>query len=518
MSNKIIIRTASRQKAFIKVALTGITGAGKTRGALEIASAFKKPIMIDSENGSGELYSHLYPYDYIRIQPPFTPAKYVEAIEAAVANGNDFLIIDSLSHAWKYVLDYKDGLDASNPKAGFANWRKAKKLFDETMTALLQSPIHICACMREKSEYTESFDSRGTKHMNKTGTTPIAEPDLEFEFTTCWKVDRSHQATATKDRTEIWDVATPFTITRRTGEQLIAWMNGGVGELIARPEWRSGMTDDEEAQNYLQEAQRMEVGSQNQKPVESYRDVIALWQVTEEQWTAFRSLTFPEGTRPGEALFRGYKSKLRNLSDVTDWVQLGCPSLEGITPTAPAATSPAFDDEPIQASAQQPQMTAVASGVVTHADGSTTPPPPPVIDEAPAVVAPVVEPVVETVASSATNEPEAQGIAQQSEPVVTNVAFGYKIERLPLPRQFEQPCSGAQIAMVKRKMGERDVSDDLAVKLFAVIAMAFGCTNLESSAAHSMVIDFLNNSNTEQFEDAVARADVYDPTQGALPI
>jgi hypothetical protein len=488
--SKIIIRTASRQKAFVKVALTGITGSGKTRGALEIASAFQRPIMIDSENGSGELYSHLYPYDYIRISPPFTPAKYVEAIEAAVANGNDFLIIDSLSHAWKYVLDYKDGLDASNPKAGFANWRKAKKLFDETMTALLQSPIHICACMREKSEYTETFDSRGTKHMSKTGTTPIAEPDLEFEFTACWKVDRSHQAVATKDRTEIWDVATPFTLTRRTGEQLIAWMNGGVGELIARPDWKSGMADDQEVKSYLEEAQRIETGSQNQKPVETYRDVIALWQVDEAQWTAFRSLAFPEGKRPGEVLLQGYKNKLRNLSDVSDWVQMGCPSLEGIAPVS--QESPAFDDEPIQAPVQPKQVTAVASGVVTHANGTTEQP------------APV--------------EPAPIGVAEQESKALHDTAFGYTCQRLPLPRQYEQQCSGAQKAMVKRQMDEKGIADELGVKLFAAIAHAFGCNDLESMGAHSLVIEFLKNSDLDQFEAAVARADIEVIEQGVLVV
>lgn len=67
----------------------------------------RKSCVIDTENGSGSLYvgatvggiqvgEHLT----IPLEAPFSAARYLEAIEAAEDAGVEFLIIDSLSHAW----------------------------------------------------------------------------------------------------------------------------------------------------------------------------------------------------------------------------------------------------------------------------------------------------------------------------------------------------------------------------------------------------------------------------------
>ena len=529
----IEIRRASRQKAWLKVAVTGVTGAGKTYSSLMLSQGLaKRPLLIDTENGSGELYSHLMDYDYIRLTPPFTPAKYVEAIEAAVQNGNDFVIIDSLSHAWKYVLDYKDGLDAGNPRAGFANWRKAKKLFDETMTALLQSPIHVCACMREKSEYTETVDGRGTKTMQKTGTQPIAEPDLEFEFTVCWKIDRSHQAVATKDRTEIWDVATPFTISRRTGEQLLAWHEGGAGSLIKDANWRAGMLLDEETQGLLNEADK--VLAQPSAQNINYRDIIKKWDINEREWQEFRKFAEGMNFKAGDLLVKAYLKGCRDLQDVYAKIQEAAEQKE---------QAKQDEAQPEHETPQRPQ--AVANAVVTRADGTVEgesdaptqeqidalnepepegnddvvseqigtyarhePDPKPEVQaesqEASAQIAPQEQqaspaPVIHT------TEPEPQGTATPVEP--TDTAFGFKVSRMPVEGQYEKERSAAQGSLIERKMAERDVPAETVGKLLKVIANEFGCEDPNTSAAHSLVIEFLSNADEEQFDLAFAKAD-----------
>jgi hypothetical protein len=254
----IQIRKAQRAKAWVKLVIDGVSGSGKTYSALQIARGLgENPILIDTENGSGELYSHLYPYDYIRLTPPFTPAKYVEAIDAAIRNGNDVIIIDSTSHCWKYILQYKESLDTANPKAGFTNWAKAKSLFDECKTALLQCPAHIICTLRAGSEYAESYDAKGNKKFDKVGTKPIAEPDLEYEFTLALRIERSHLATATKDRTERFDIAAPFTPSPTTGRILREWLNEGVGDL--EKSW-DGVLQGEEVKRSLDEAERLGVG------------------------------------------------------------------------------------------------------------------------------------------------------------------------------------------------------------------------------------------------------------------
>ena len=259
----ITIRKAQRSKAWLKIAIDGVSGSGKTYSSLQIGRGIgddPRVLLIDTENGSGELYSNLYEYDYIKLEPPYTPAKYVEAIAAAVKNGNDVIIIDSMTHCWKYILSYKESLDATNPKAGFTNWAKAKALFDEMKQALLQCPAHVIATLRAGSEYAESFDSKGNKKFDKVGTKPIAEPDLEYEFTLALRIERSHLATATKDRTEKFDIAAPFTPSPTTGRILFGWLMEGSGDLVRPSGWGGEVLKSEEVKRSLQEAERMGVG------------------------------------------------------------------------------------------------------------------------------------------------------------------------------------------------------------------------------------------------------------------
>ena len=74
---------------------------------LQDAGVWEKICVIDTENGSGSLYvgavaggTRVGEYLTICLEAPFSAARYLEAIEAAENAGVEFLIIDSLSHAW----------------------------------------------------------------------------------------------------------------------------------------------------------------------------------------------------------------------------------------------------------------------------------------------------------------------------------------------------------------------------------------------------------------------------------
>ena len=57
-------RKAERRKAKLRLGLVGPAGSGKTYGALLIAMGLGGKIaLIDTENGSGDLYAHLGNYD-----------------------------------------------------------------------------------------------------------------------------------------------------------------------------------------------------------------------------------------------------------------------------------------------------------------------------------------------------------------------------------------------------------------------------------------------------------------------
>jgi hypothetical protein len=106
---------ATRQKVFLKLAITGPAGSVKTFSALLLAIGLAnggKVALLDSENQSASVYADRFKFDTLNLSPPFTEQKFIEAIEAAIEEGYLVLIIDSFSHAWLATLDYKAALDA----------------------------------------------------------------------------------------------------------------------------------------------------------------------------------------------------------------------------------------------------------------------------------------------------------------------------------------------------------------------------------------------------------------------
>ena len=217
---------SQRSKGKLRLAIAGPAGSGKTYSALQIAFGIGGRIaMIDTERGSGELYSHLGNYDVCTVTSPFEPAKYVAAILEAEKLGYDIIIIDSLTHAWAGqggLLDLH-GKIADRGGNTWAAWRKITPQHDQLVESMLQSTSHIISTVRSKMEYAQSEDG-GKKSVKKLGMAPIQREGLEYEFTVFLDIDLNHVASASKDRTLLFD-GKYFTPTPETGVTLINWLN-----------------------------------------------------------------------------------------------------------------------------------------------------------------------------------------------------------------------------------------------------------------------------------------------------
>lgn len=226
-------RKAERKQAFLKVGLSAPSGAGKTYSALLMAYGicedWDKVAVIDTENGSAELYSHLGGYSVCPIAPPFTPKKYIDTIKLAEESGFKVLIIDSLSHAWSGeggLLDMQDkATKASKSGNSYTAWREVTPEHNRLVDTILQSKLDIIVTTRAKAEYVMVEDN-GRKTPKKVGLAPIFRDGLEYELTTFFDLSQEHIATASKDRTGLFD-NTNFVPTIETGKQLNAWRNGG---------------------------------------------------------------------------------------------------------------------------------------------------------------------------------------------------------------------------------------------------------------------------------------------------
>lgn len=229
-----MFRKAERRQAKLRLALCGPSGSGKTFSALQIAQGIGgKVALIDTENGSGDLYADLYDYDIARLTS-FSPKSYITAINAAEKAGYDVLIIDSLSHAWAGkdgILDQVDkAAKASSNNNSFSAWRHITPEHNNLVDTILQSNLHIIVTMRTKTAYEITEDSRGKMRPSKIGLAPIQKEGMEYEFTVVLDLSiDGHIATSSKDRTGIFD-GQYITPTRETGTQILEWLNSGLTE------------------------------------------------------------------------------------------------------------------------------------------------------------------------------------------------------------------------------------------------------------------------------------------------
>jgi hypothetical protein len=80
------LQIAKRHQVKLRLGLSGASGFGKTYSALLLAYGitgdWSKVAIIDTENGSASLYSHLGGYNVLTLTEPYTPERYIQAIEA----------------------------------------------------------------------------------------------------------------------------------------------------------------------------------------------------------------------------------------------------------------------------------------------------------------------------------------------------------------------------------------------------------------------------------------------------
>ena len=226
-----LFRKAERRKAKLRLAITGTAGSGKTYGALLVAQGLGGRIaMLDSENGSGDLYSNLCDYDILPLKAPYDIRKYLSAIHEAEKEGYSVLIIDSLSHAWSGeggLLDVKEQLASNGKLNSFTAWNKITPMQNKLIEAILTSPCHIIATIRSKTDYVQVVNDRGKTEIRKVGLAPIQRPEIEYEFSVVMDLSSDHIVSVSKDRTSLFDNQN-FMLSNEVGEKLLEYLNSGV--------------------------------------------------------------------------------------------------------------------------------------------------------------------------------------------------------------------------------------------------------------------------------------------------
>lgn len=216
---------AERSNCKIKMAIQGPSGSGKTYSSLLMAYGLTKDwskiAVLDTENGSANLYSHLGKYSVLNLKAPYTPEEYIDAIETAVKQGFECLIIDSLSAEWNGVGGVLD-IHSNIPGNSFTAWAKVTPRHNAFVQAILQSNIHIIGTMRSKTDYVLS-EKNGKQVPEKVGMKPVQREDSEYEFTVVFELNQKHQANVGKDRTGLFSKRHELFLTAEVGEEISQW-------------------------------------------------------------------------------------------------------------------------------------------------------------------------------------------------------------------------------------------------------------------------------------------------------
>lgn len=221
------LKKSKRQNVKLRLGISGASGFGKTYSALLLAYGmtqdWSKIAVVDTENSSASLYSDLGNFNVLDLKAPYSPARYIEAIEVCEKANIEVLIIDSITHEWNAsggCLDIQAKLGGR-----FQDWAKVSPLHQQFIDKILQSTCHIITTTRRKVDY--SLDVVGNRtQVVKHGTKEITREGFEYELTVNFElINNQHLCKASKDRTGLFMNKPEFVITSKTGERLLKWCN-----------------------------------------------------------------------------------------------------------------------------------------------------------------------------------------------------------------------------------------------------------------------------------------------------
>ncbi len=227
------LEQAQRNQVKLRLGLSGASGFGKSYSALLLANGitndWSKIAIIDTENNSASLYSHLGDFNVLTLNEPYSPERYIEAIKMCEKAEIEVVIIDSITHEW----NGKGGCLQIHEQLGgrFQDWARVSPRHQAFIDAILQSKCHVITTARRKVDYSLDSDSNGRTKVIKHGTKEITREGFEYELTTNFElINDKHLAVASKDRTGLFMNKPEFVISKGTGKILKEWCNDGKSE------------------------------------------------------------------------------------------------------------------------------------------------------------------------------------------------------------------------------------------------------------------------------------------------
>lgn len=235
-------KKASRAEQFLRMAIQGASGSGKTRSALEIAKYLAGPdgtiALIDTEK-SASLYSDVVDFDVDDDFGTIGKESYHQDVWkkkaiAAAGAGYKVLVLDSATHLWKGPGGFLSQIDTicANQRAkggkgdSFAAWKIVDPAYMSFMQFIRALPMHVIFCIRAKTEYERTTDGKGG--LKKVGMAPEYRDNYEYEFDIQAAIDMDHVLVPLKHRLgECLDGKVFPKPGKDFAEVCLGWLNSG---------------------------------------------------------------------------------------------------------------------------------------------------------------------------------------------------------------------------------------------------------------------------------------------------
>ena len=201
------IKKATRQGVIPLIGLYGESGCGKTYSALLLARGLVGPSgdihMIDTESRRGSLYADVIPggYSVLDLNSPFTPQRFIAALQAVIDAGAKIVALDSASMEWDgmgAVLDMAAENETKSGRAGLHNWKTPKFEHAKFIQFLLRSPVPVILCLRAKHKTKQTKENGKTIIVKEDFTSPIQDEAFTFEMTAHAEILQDHSIHLTK--------------------------------------------------------------------------------------------------------------------------------------------------------------------------------------------------------------------------------------------------------------------------------------------------------------------------------
>ena len=215
------LQTVEKTKPKATIALQGASGSGKSYTALLLAyglcGVYEKIAVIETDYRAAHHYSYFGAFNTLTINAPFTPEKFIDAIELCESSGIEAIIIDNLSAEWAGIGGMQERMEEEGPEC--MHWHQS------LLQSIQNSNCHIIATLQTQEAYHLSIKGN-RREVEKIGLEPIQQQFIHYYFHTVLSLDMHHKAKPLKDRTSFFEEHSGMVITERTAALFARWCTG----------------------------------------------------------------------------------------------------------------------------------------------------------------------------------------------------------------------------------------------------------------------------------------------------